>query len=71
MRCPNCRTLVGAPNWKARTTILHANKYGRTVRIFCEGCGQWTDVKVHADGKQVIQRIVKTANGEPMIEVER
>lgn len=71
MRCPKCKVLVGAPAWKARTTILHANKWGRVVRVFCGQCGQWTDIRVHADGRQVIQRIVKTPNGEPMIEVEK
>lgn len=70
MRCPNCKVLVGAPAWKARTTILHANKWGRVVRVFCD-CGQWTDIKVQADGRQVIQRIVKNPNGELMIEVEQ
>lgn len=71
MRCPNCKTLTGGPDWQARTTILHANKHGRTVRIFCEVCGQWTDVYVNRFGQQKVERVVKTANGEPMIEVER
>ena len=70
MQCPNCKTLSGGLNWEARTTILHANKFGRCVRIFCNACGQWTDVYVNRYGQQRIDRIVKTANGEPMIEVE-
>lgn len=70
MRCPNCKTLVGAPAWKARTTILHANKWGRVVRVFCGQCGQWSDIYVNRYGQQRVERIVKNPNGELMIEVE-
>lgn len=42
--CPNCKTPVGAPEWKAHSTILWANQYGDKRRIFCDVCGQWTDV---------------------------
>lgn len=42
--CPNCNTPVGAPEWKARKTYLWANQWGDKIRIFCDVCGQWSDV---------------------------
>jgi len=44
MRCPNCQTITGAPGWKARYHVLWANGYGNGKRVFCDACGQWTDV---------------------------
>lgn len=45
MNCPNCKTPVGAPDWKARYTVLWSNGYGNKKRIFCDVCGQWSDIK--------------------------
>lgn len=42
-QCPNCKTITGLPDWKARYTYLWANQYGQCIRIFCKQCGQWTD----------------------------
>lgn len=42
--CPNCKTEIGAPHWKARSTTLWANQHGDCIRIFCDNCGQWSDV---------------------------
>lgn len=58
--CPNCKTQVGAPEWKARSTILWANQYGDKRRIFCDVCGQWSDVKT-VKGETTVSRIVKQA----------
>jgi hypothetical protein len=48
---------------------MWANRNGRMIRVFC-GCGQWTDIRVHPDGRQEIARVVKTPTGVPMVEVE-
>jgi hypothetical protein len=53
MRCPNCQTITGLPDWKAREYILWANQHGRCVRIFCINCGQWTDVKQLRGGETI------------------
>ena len=45
MVCPNCASSIGAPGWKARSTVLWANQYGYKIRIFCKYCGQWTDYR--------------------------
>lgn len=44
-RCRICGTKVGAPNWAARVHTLWANQYGRKVRVFCDHCGAWTDLR--------------------------
>lgn len=44
MRCPNCNMLAGAPEWKARTHIKWSNKHGNCKRLFCDVCGQWSDI---------------------------
>lgn len=43
-QCPNCKTPVGSPDFKAHRTYLWANQHGDCIRIFCSVCGQWTDV---------------------------
>lgn len=58
MYCPTCETDVGAPNWKARKTTLWSNQYGQGVRIFCDVCGQWTDLD-QTDGEWHLVRIVR------------
>lgn len=51
--CPNCQTPTGAPKWEARETYLWANQYGYCKRVFCGVCGQWTDITVRNDWRQL------------------
>jgi len=44
MKCPNCNTPVGMPEWKARSYLVWRNAYGYCQRVFCGVCGQWTDI---------------------------
>lgn len=46
MRCNNCETPAGAPEWEARETYLWANGHGYAVRVFCNHCGYMTDYKI-------------------------
>lgn len=43
-QCPNCNTKTGAPDWKARQHTIWSNGSGHKVRVFCDECGQWSDI---------------------------
>lgn len=43
--CANCGEKSGAPLWRARHTRLWTNQHGFCVRLFCDVCGQWTDLE--------------------------